>query len=494
MSEGLVLVPELSADAGLRLLQPTFAPTGPEHFAVHRDARLMFELSDDAADVLSARGGPRPAREAIEADITRLRQYGFWPRRQLHRPASMQTTVTVGVHLAHACNLSCTYCNVGSGAYGEAASLMTVEVARAALELLEHLSRRHGPAIAMLVLFGGEPTLNWPVLVEVVRCFRERFPDAPHDVWLVTNGTLLDSKRAAFLARYRVLTVLSLDGGRESHDACRRFVDGRGSFDVVREGLACLRDSGARYTVRGTWSAGNDRQRQLAELRTLAPDAHQVTVAVDYHAGSGEYRTYADSVQAEWVAFERSGYTGPAPATAAVLIDAVLRGEWAPAMTCPAAERGFAVTPDGSIHACQVCAAHHMPPLGNVCTGGLDAPAQETVRRMLHTDDPGPACAQCPVRPLCGGPCLLVRPLPERHHSCDILAMELQFAARFAMHNPLARLAERYVHGLQTPSQVGAMQRGAALRGIVRERNRHVRPLALCPVPAARALHATVAA
>ncbi|MDE2237969.1 MAG: hypothetical protein KGK30_08785, partial [Elusimicrobia bacterium] len=54
---------------------------------------------------------------------------------------------------------------------------------------------------------------------------------------LFTNGLLLDEEKAAFLRRWRVRLILSLDGGQKTNDRNRVFADGTGrsSFERIME-------------------------------------------------------------------------------------------------------------------------------------------------------------------------------------------------------------------------------------------------------------------
>ena len=66
---------------------------------------------------------------------------------------------------------------------------------------------------------------------------------------LQTNGTLLDDEFAAFLAEYRFLVGVSLDGPPAIHDAERRSADGQGSHARVLAGIECLRQRRVEFNV-----------------------------------------------------------------------------------------------------------------------------------------------------------------------------------------------------------------------------------------------------
>ena len=70
------------------------------------------------------------------------------------------------LHIAHDCNLSCRYCFAGEGEYHGHRELMSYEFGRAALDFLiaNSGSRRN----LEVDFFGGEPTLNFQVVKDLV--------------------------------------------------------------------------------------------------------------------------------------------------------------------------------------------------------------------------------------------------------------------------------------------------------------------------------------
>jgi uncharacterized protein len=98
---------------------------------------------------------------------------------------------------------------------------------------------------------GGEPTLMG------VQFFRRAVelqatharPGSQIANGLQTNGTLLDDEFAAFLAEYRFLVGVSLDGPAAMHDAERRTAGGQGSHAMVMAGIECLRRNRVEFNI-----------------------------------------------------------------------------------------------------------------------------------------------------------------------------------------------------------------------------------------------------
>ncbi|MDO4674716.1 radical SAM protein [Campylobacter sp.] len=96
----------------------------------------------------------------------------------------------VEIHLAEACNLNCFGCNHFSQIAAESLT------DPAALERdLRQLASISGGWVGVLRLMGGEPLLN-PRCAEFFALARRYFPRS--EIWLVTNGLLLEKQDAAF--------------------------------------------------------------------------------------------------------------------------------------------------------------------------------------------------------------------------------------------------------------------------------------------------------
>ncbi|MEK6649376.1 MAG: anaerobic sulfatase maturase [Bacteroidota bacterium] len=142
------------------------------------------------------------------------------------------------------CNLDCTYCF-----YLDKAGLFPgTPTHRMSLDTLEQLVRQamqYSPPQISFGWQGGEPTLmGLPFFRKAVE-FQERY-GAGKTVGngLQTNGVLLDSDWAKFLADYNVLVGLSLDGPRHIHDRYRVAKGGQGSWQTVCDSAKILLDAG----------------------------------------------------------------------------------------------------------------------------------------------------------------------------------------------------------------------------------------------------------
>ena len=163
------------------------------------------------------------------------------------------------LHVAHTCNLNCTYCFASQGKYKGDRALMSLEVGKRALDfLIENSGTRHNLEVDF---FGGEPLMNWEVVKELVAYGREREKETGKNFrfTLTTNGVLVDDEVIDFCNKEMHNVVLSLDGRKEVHDRLRKNYRGEGSYDTIVpkfQRFAKMRGD-RNYYMRGTFTHFN---------------------------------------------------------------------------------------------------------------------------------------------------------------------------------------------------------------------------------------------
>ena len=163
------------------------------------------------------------------------------------------------LHVAHTCNLNCSYCFAAQGKYHGERALMSFETGKRALDfLVEHSGTRKNLEVDF---FGGEPLMNFEVVKELVAYARSIEKEAGKNFrfTLTTNGVLLNDEVTEFANRECHNVVLSLDGRKEVHDRLRKTVNGAGSYDlIVPKFQDFVQKRGNRgYYVRGTYTKYN---------------------------------------------------------------------------------------------------------------------------------------------------------------------------------------------------------------------------------------------
>ena len=176
------------------------------------------------------------------------------------------------LHIAHDCNLACRYCFAEEGEYHGRRALMSYEVGKAALDfLIANSGNRRNLEVDF---FGGEPTLNFQVVKDLVAYGREqeKIHNKNFRFTLTTNGVLLNDDIMEFANKEMDNVVLSIDGRKEVNDYMRPFRGGQGSYDVIVPKFQKFADSRnqERYYVRGTYTHHNlDFSKDVLHLADL---------------------------------------------------------------------------------------------------------------------------------------------------------------------------------------------------------------------------------
>lgn len=163
------------------------------------------------------------------------------------------------LHVAHTCNLNCSYCFASQGKYHGERAIMSFEVGKQALDfLMDHSGTRRNLEVDF---FGGEPLMNWDVVKQLVKYARsvEKERGKNFRFTLTTNGMLIDDDVIDFANREMSNVVLSLDGRKEIHDRLRVDYAGRGSWErIVPKFQKLVKARGNRnYYMRGTFTHAN---------------------------------------------------------------------------------------------------------------------------------------------------------------------------------------------------------------------------------------------
>ena len=163
------------------------------------------------------------------------------------------------LHVAHTCNLNCSYCFASQGKYQGDRALMSFEVGKQAFDfLIANSGTRKNLEVDF---FGGEPLMNWEVVKQLVEYARS--VEIQHNknfrFTLTTNGVLLDDEIIDYLNKEMCNVVLSLDGRQSIHDHFRKYYNGKGSYeDIVPKFQRLVEKRGGKdYYMRGTFTHNN---------------------------------------------------------------------------------------------------------------------------------------------------------------------------------------------------------------------------------------------
>ena len=316
------------------------------------------------------------------------------------------------LHVAHTCNLNCSYCFASQGKFHGERALMPFEVGRRALDfLMENSGSRRNLEVDF---FGGEPLMNWDVVKRLVAYARsvEKERGKNFRFTLTTNGMLIDEDVIQFANREMHNVVLSLDGRREVHDRFRVDYQGQGSFDrIVPKFQKLVQARGNRnYYMRGTFTHWNpDFLQDIEAMLDLgftelsmepvvcAPEDPAALTEEDKGIVMEQYEKLAQKM------LERKKAGKPF-----TFYHYMIDLESGPCIYkrisgCGSGTEYMAVTPWGDLYPCHQFVGEERFRLGSVFEGVTNPGVQEEFRRCNVYARPD--CADCWAKLYCAGGC-----------------------------------------------------------------------------------------
>ena len=316
------------------------------------------------------------------------------------------------LHVAHTCNLNCSYCFASQGKYHGDRALMSFEVGKQALDfLIAHSGTRTNLEVDF---FGGEPLMNWQVVKDLVAYARTQ--EGPHHkrfrFTLTTNGMLIDDDVIDFANKEMHNVVLSLDGRKEIHDRLRVDYAGKGSYDRIVPKFRELveRRGGKGYYMRGTFTHANpDFTKDVLHMADLgftelsmepvvcAPDDPAALTAEDLPIVLEQYEILAK----EMLKREKEGrgftfYHYMLDLTHGPCIYKRISG-------CGSGTEYMAVTPWGDLYPCHQFVGEEAHKLGDIWNGVTNTAARDEFK--LCNAYARPECADCWAKLYCSGGC-----------------------------------------------------------------------------------------
>lgn len=254
--------------------------------AVHAVDELAYDLiamfeSTEKEEAIAAILKKYPSESAADIlecyeQIATLKQNGelftpdtFEPMAGALKAKTSGVIKALCLHIAHSCNLNCSYCFASQGNYHGERALMSYEVGKRALDfLVENSASRHNLEVDF---FGGEPLMNFDVVKQLVAYARsiEKEKGKHFRFTLTTNGMLIDDDVIEFANKEMSNVVLSLDGRKEIHDRFRVDYAGNGSWERIVPRFQKLVEArgGKNYYMRGTFTHANPDF--LEDIRTM---------------------------------------------------------------------------------------------------------------------------------------------------------------------------------------------------------------------------------
>ena len=316
------------------------------------------------------------------------------------------------LHIAHDCNLACRYCFAEEGEYHGRRALMSFEVGKKALDFL--IANSGSRTNLEVDFFGGEPTMNWEVVKQLVEYGRsqEKEHNKKFRFTLTTNGVLLNDEITEFCNREMSNVVLSRDGRKEVNDRMRPTRNGKGSYDIiVPKFVKFAKERGSRdYYSRGTFTHENlEFSKDVLHFADLGftkmsmepvvapPEAFYAIREEDLPVILRQY----DLLAKEYVERRRAG-------KGFVFFHFQIDLKQGPCVAkrlsgCGSGTEYLAVTPWGDLYPCHQFVGNEQFLLGNVDEGIVNTAVRDEFK--LCNVYAKPKCRECFARFYCSGGC-----------------------------------------------------------------------------------------
>lgn len=380
----------------------------------------LHECDDKTADYLAAQEGQNvditylteEDIAQIRADVSGLESAGLLNKEDVKSyPMKSHEVKALCIHICHDCNLRCRYCFADEGAYHSEREFMSEETAKKAIDfLIENSGNRK---VLEVDFFGGEPLMCLKTIKNVVSYAKEKAAERGKKFLFTTttNALLLDDEAIEFFNAEMENVVLSLDGRKQVHDAIRKTVNGKGSFDYVIDNIKkFVRSRGNKsYYVRGTFTAKNlDFSKDVIFLAEQGFDSismEPVVTEIDDLAIKPEHLT---AIKAEYENLCDKYLEKYEKGEGFNFFHFNVDLEGGPCLSkrvsaCGAGNEYFSVVPNGDIYPCHQFAGDPKFLMGNVYEGKLDSAIRERfASSCLFTRK---KCENCFAKFICSGGC-----------------------------------------------------------------------------------------
>lgn len=164
--------------------------------------------------------------------------------------------------LTQSCNFSCIYCLNGCKTYKKNENLlMPKAVAFKALDTFAAMLTDDGRL--EVVLFGGEPLLNWRLAKDMIlyceNTIKQKHPLLNIHYHATTNLGRLPVDFVKWSREYKISVLCDVDGTEETHNLHRPFKNGAPSFEIVSRHIKKLVKAGIPVSLRTTVTGMNER-------------------------------------------------------------------------------------------------------------------------------------------------------------------------------------------------------------------------------------------
>lgn len=325
----------------------------------------------------------------------------------------------------HKCNFSCSYCYAAKGRSKEELDIGTLGVV---LDWFLDKDRIPKNDLYIFIVGGGEPTMSWGVIEEIVRRVSEARKTRRRKiaVAMTTNGSLITEEKAMFLAASDIMVNVSFEVIREVQN------QQRGPSEDVEHGIELLQKAGARFAIRATVSPLSvDRMPEMVDIvlrkfpRVRRLNLEAILAGKKVFDSAGSLRSFLARFKLGLAEAKRKGGDSGLKVMSAACLDmTILKDRFCKGDLC--------LTPRGEITICRRISspnenAFPQAVFGRVEKGQLRFDETDYQRALKFSLDDRNLCRQCFLRWHCGGLCISQQTMFPRDYYdvlCDVMREE----------------------------------------------------------------------
>lgn len=328
------------------------------------------------------------------------------------------------INVTQICNLHCNYCAAGGdGTFGDAVAKISIEKTLPQIKFF--LDRLPEHASFNISFLGGEPLLYADGLDMIAKYISEVAPARRVNYTVITNGTLLNEKNIAILARMKATITISLDGPPEINDVMRPTKNGTSSTVMIVDGLKRViarKSEFSHLMIHGVFDINNMQMLKAYEFYSeFNVDSYDFSFSVSENdpRATQEYMNEMSALAAK--AYSRGGEAALRKIRAFdqhfVSLDQQRRTE----NYCGAGKSFLMIDARNRIYTCPWDANVKSEQVGQGTE--LDMKALERYQQPIVEAN---KCENCWARFLCGGGCMFA----HKHGSGDKNIKNTQFCER----------------------------------------------------------------
>ncbi|MCP4157059.1 MAG: SPASM domain-containing protein [bacterium] len=372
-----------------------------------------------------------PAGFDLESIIPPIVKDGTWP------------VSSLAIDLSGSCNISCRYC--AESATQPSRGHMTEEVLEATWKyMFPNGTKSKGYSIR---LGSGEPLLGFHLMKKIAELAGTADDGGKGpEVYITTNGTLIDDEIFEWLVQSGWHIKLSLDGPQHIQDKWRVHPDGSGTYEKVADLLKRFVERiPDRIEVTAVMCHGTDPADAFNAIAQLGVTKIEMVPAVhedeSVRLGPDDLVLYRSFIKdyAQRLLNEKEAESLPQLVRFRTIIQRIM-GYNVTRLNCGAGRNFVGVDPAGNLSPCFRFIGVDEYQLGDVFSGKAPQKAKAFMEQAGRTYDHREPCNECWAAPLCAGPCYAVVEMfgpgkgkPIDLH-CDYFMADVEQAIPFVDH------------------------------------------------------------